>query len=130
MNYIVLFDGECHFCDLSVQFIINHDPNELFYFASLKSKVGKELLVKYQLPADINSIVLIEKEKAYVKSTAALRICRHLRGAWKFLFVFKFIPHSVRDFAYDLIAKNRYKWFGEKDSCKLPPPRIRKRFLT
>ena len=130
MNYIVLFDGECHFCDLSVQFIINHDPKELFYFASLKSKVGKELLVKYQLPADINSIVLIEKEKAYVKSTAALRICRHLRGAWKYLFVFKFVPISLRDIAYDLIAKNRYKWFGEKDSCKLPPPSIRKRFLT
>jgi predicted DCC family thiol-disulfide oxidoreductase YuxK len=130
MNYIVLFDGECHFCDLSVQFIINHDPNELFYFASLKSKVGKELLVKYQLPADINSIVLIEKEKAYVKSTAALRICRHLRGAWKYLFVFKFVPISLRDIAYDLIAKNRYKWFGEKDSCQLPAPRIRKRFLT
>ena len=130
MNYIVLFDGECHFCDLSVQFIINHDPKELFYFASLKSDVGKKYLTKHQLPADIDSIVLIENEKAYVKSTAALRICRHLRGAWKVLFVFRFVPISVRDIAYDLIAKNRYKWFGKSDSCKLPPPSIRKRFLT
>lgn len=130
MNRIVLFDGECHFCDLSVQFIINHDPKELFYFAPLKSRVGKELLAKYQLPAGIDSIVLIEKEKAYVKSTAALRIFRHLRGVWKYLYVFKFVPMLVRDFAYDLIAKNRYKWFGRIDSCKLPPPRIRKRFLT
>jgi predicted DCC family thiol-disulfide oxidoreductase YuxK len=130
MNNIVLFDGDCHFCDLSVQFIINHDPKERFYFAPLKSELGKELLSKYRLPAEIDSIVLIEKEKAYVKSTAALRICRHLRGAWKCLYVFKFVPIFVRDFAYDLIAKNRYKWFGEKDRCKLPSQRIRKRFLT
>ena len=80
--------------------------------------------------AEINSIVLIEHEKAYVKSTAALRICRQLRGTWKCLYVFKFVPISVRDFAYDLIAKNRYKWFGKKESCKLPPPNIRKRFLS
>ena len=63
MNYIVLFDGECHFCDLSVQFIINHDPKELFYFASLKSDVGKNYLAKYQIPANIDSIVLIQNEK-------------------------------------------------------------------
>ena len=130
MNYIVLFDGECHFCDLSVQFIINHDPKELFYFASLKSDVGKNYLAKYQLPANIDSIVLIENEKAYVKSNAALRICRHLRGVWKVLWVFRFIPTIVRDIAYDRVAKNRYKWFGKSDSCKLPPPRIIKRFLT
>ena len=130
MNYIVLFDGECHFCDWSVQFIINHDLKELFYFASIKSDAGKKYLTKYQLPANIDSIVLIEKEKVYVKSTAILRVCRHLRGAWKYLFIFRFVPSSVRDIAYDLIAKNRYKWFGKRDSCKLPPPNIRKRFLT
>ena len=89
MNRIVLFDGECHFCDSSVQFIINHDPRELFYFASLKSEVGIELLLKYDISPEINSIVLIENEKAYVKSIAALRICRHLRGAWKSLYIFK-----------------------------------------
>jgi predicted DCC family thiol-disulfide oxidoreductase YuxK len=130
MNRIVLFDGECHFCDSSVQFIIKHDPRELFYFAPLKSEVGKELLVKYDVSPEINSIVLIELEKAYVKSTAALRICRQLRGTWKCFYVFTLVPISVRDFAYDLIAKNRYKWFGKKESCKLPPPNIRKRFLS
>ena len=130
MNRMVLFDGECNFCDSSVQFIINHDPRGLFYFAPLKSEVGKEMLVKYDISPEINSIVLIENEKAYVKSTAALRICRQLRGAWKCFYVFKFVPISGRDFAYDLIAKNRYKWFGKKESCKLPPPNIRKRFLS
>ena len=130
MNRIVLFDGECHFCDSSVHFIIKHDTRELFHFAPLKSAVGKELLLKYDVSPEINSIVLIEKEKAYVKSTAALRICRQLRGTWKCLYVFTFVPISVRDFAYDLIAKNRYKWFGKKESCKLPPPNIRKRFLS
>jgi predicted DCC family thiol-disulfide oxidoreductase YuxK len=130
MNRIVLFDGECHFCDSSVQFIIKHDPTELFYFAPLKSEMGKELLLKYDVSPEINSIVLIEHEKAYVKSTAALRICRQLRGIWKCFYAFTLVPISVRDFAYDLIAKNRYKWFGKKESCKLPSPNIRKRFLS
>ncbi len=130
MNPIVLFDGECQFCDSSVQFIIKHDAKELFYFASLKSEVGKELLVKYAVSSEIDSIVLIENNKAYVKSIAVLRIGRQLRGVLKCLYIFKFVPTSVRDFAYDLIAKNRYKWFGKKDSCKLPPPSIRKRFLS
>ena len=80
MNRIVLFDGECHFCDSSVHFIIKHDTRELFHFAPLKSAVSKELLLKYDVSPEINSIVLIENEKAYVKSTAALRICRQLRG--------------------------------------------------
>jgi predicted DCC family thiol-disulfide oxidoreductase YuxK len=130
MNPIVLFDGECQFCDSSVQFIIKHDAKEQFYFASLNSEVGKELLVKYAVSPEIDSIVLIENDKAYVKSIAVLRICRQLRGALKCLYIFKFVPISVREFAYDLIAKNRYKWFGKKDSCKLPPPSIRKRFLS
>src|SRR4051812_6382863 len=129
MEQIVLFDGECHFCDWSVQFIIKRDPKELFRFVSLQSVVGQELLERYKVPLDIDSMVLIEQEKVYVKSNAALRICRHLRGAWKLLYIFKLIPISIRNSVYDWIAKNRYKWFGKKETCMVLPPNVRKRLL-
>lgn len=129
MGYIVLFDDECHFCDWSVQFIIKRDPEGLFHFASLQSEVGLALLELYDVPSDIESMVFVENGKAYVKSGAALRICRYLQGAWKLLYIFRMIPIPVRDRVYDWIVKNRYKWFGKKESCRLLPPSDRKRFL-
>ncbi|MGE7602386.1 thiol-disulfide oxidoreductase DCC family protein [Peribacillus sp. NPDC097675] len=130
MNPIILFDGECNFCDSSVQFIIKLDPKGLFQFASLQSPTGQVLQKKYGVPEDIDSIILIEKGKAYYKSAAALRICRHLKGAWKLLSGFTIVPRPIRNAAYDIIARNRYKWFGKKEeSCMLPSASIRKRFL-
>ncbi|MCQ6275008.1 thiol-disulfide oxidoreductase DCC family protein [Bacillus sp. V3B] len=129
MERVVLFDGECHFCNWSVQFIIKRDPKGIFRFASLQSKIGQELLEKYEVPVDIDSMVVVEKGKAYVQSDAALRICRHLRGVWKFLYMFHIIPSSVRNSIYDWVAKNRYKWFRKKESCTRLPSNVRKRFL-
>ncbi|WP_407407354.1 thiol-disulfide oxidoreductase DCC family protein [Peribacillus sp.] len=130
MNPVILFDGECNFCDSSVQFIIKRDPKGLFRFASLQSPTGQELQKKYQVPGNIDSIVLLENGKAYYKSTAALRICSHLKGAWKLFYGLVIVPRFIRNTAYDFIAKNRYKWFGKKEeSCMLPSPSIRKRFL-
>ncbi|OKL37765.1 thiol-disulfide oxidoreductase DCC family protein [Domibacillus mangrovi] len=129
MNLIILFDGECNFCDSSVQFIIKRDPKGLFHFASLQSEAGQKLLKKHNIPTDIDSMVLMEKEKTYYKSSAALMICRHLQGAWKLFYIFILIPSPIRHIVYDWIAKNRYKWFGKKESCMLPPPSSRKRFL-
>jgi predicted DCC family thiol-disulfide oxidoreductase YuxK len=130
MNPVILFDGECNFCDSSVQFIIKNDPKGLFHFASLQSEAGQELLKKYKVPEDVDSMILIEKDKAYYKSTAALRISRHLKGAWKLASGFTIIPSPIRNAAYDFIARNRYKWFGKKaESCMLPSPSVRKRFL-
>lgn len=129
MKRIVLFDGECNFCDYSVQFIIKRDPKGFFTFASLQSDIGKELMKKYHVPGDINSMVLLEGNKFYLKSTAAIRICKQLNGAWKILYVLNIIPKPIRDFFYDYIAKNRYKWFGKNDSCMIPSPEERKRFL-
>ena len=126
---IVLFDGDCNFCDSSVQFIINHDPAGYYQFASLQSEIGEELRRKHQIPEDVDSLVLIEKGEAYVKSEGALRISHHLTGLWKLAFYLKSLPGPLRDGAYDVIAKNRYKVFGKLDSCMLPPPHIRKRFL-
>ncbi|SHH21866.1 thiol-disulfide oxidoreductase DCC family protein [Virgibacillus chiguensis] len=126
---IILFDGVCHFCDQSVQFILQRDKQEQFLFASLQGDAGQKLVQKYNIPNDLSSLILIDNNKYYNKSTAALRICRELSGGWKFLYAFIVLPKPIRDFFYDRIANNRYRWFGKKDSCELPPPHVRKRFL-
>lgn len=129
MKRIILFDGVCNLCDRSVQFIIKRDPNGFYKFAPLQSKVGKDLLKQYGIRDDFTSIVLIEDDKFYLKSAAAIRISSNLTGAWKLLKILKLLPISVRDSLYDIIARNRYYWFGKKDSCMLPSPDIRNRFL-
>lgn len=128
---IILFDGVCNLCNSSVQYVIRHDPSEQFQFASLQSKVGQALLAKHHLPlAGFNSFVLIENDKAYTQSTAALRVARKLKGPVKLLVVFIIIPAFIRDVLYKFVAANRYKWFGKKESCMLPSPNLRHRFLN
>lgn len=129
MHPVILFDGVCNFCDASVQFILERDPNEIFRFASLQSEAGQDLLKKYHVPEDVDSMILIESDKVYFKSSAALRISRHLQGTWKLLYILIIVPAPVRNVVYDIIARNRYKWFGKKESCMLPSPNVRKRFL-
>ncbi|MCY8673542.1 thiol-disulfide oxidoreductase DCC family protein [Bacillus haynesii] len=128
---IVLFDGVCNFCDGAVQFIIKHDPEGLFSFASLQSDAGGNLLKKYQLPSDhFDSFILIENGRVYQKSTAALHVVKSLPGLWRAASAFLIIPRPLRDAVYSVIAKNRYKWFGQKSECTVPSPEIRKRFLS
>lgn len=129
MAGIILFDGVCNLCNNSVKSIIQRDSAGYFQFASLQSDVGQKLLQHYGLNDYINSFVLIENERYYLKSSAALRICKNLDGAWKLLSFLRIIPRPIRDFIYDRIAHNRYKWFGKQDSCMIPTPEIRKRFL-
>ncbi|TMW71562.1 thiol-disulfide oxidoreductase DCC family protein [Alteribacter natronophilus] len=129
MSKVVLFDGECNFCDRSVQFIIKRDPDAVFRFASLQSEAGQRLLKEHGVPESTDSMVLIDKGKYYLRSAAALRIARHLRGLWKLVYVFIIVPPPVRNAVYSLIARNRIRWFGKKQSCALPSPDVRKRFL-
>ena len=129
MERIVLFDGECNFCNQSVQFIIKRDPKGRFKFASQQSEVGQSFMMKYQIPNGVDSIVLIEGSKSYLQSSAALRISKSLKGFWKVGFALIIVPNKIRDWAYNLIAKNRYKWFGKLEACQLPSPEIKKRFL-
>ena len=141
MGAMVLFDGVCNFCDASVNFIIEHDPEGHFKFAPLQSEVGAKLAAEHGLasetadrPADdlvpIDSVILIEDGKAYTHSTAALRILRQIGGAWSLLYGFIVVPKPVRDFFYGLFAKYRYRMFGRKDQCMLPSPEVRARFLV
>ena len=130
MERIVLFDGVCNYCNTMVNFTISQDPEKLFKFAPLQSEVGIRLRAKYGIGDDIDSVVLIEDEKAYLHSTAALRIARGLGGIWSLTYVFIIIPEFIRDFCYKLFAKYRYRLFGKKDVCMMPTPDIRERFLT
>ncbi|WP_248736283.1 thiol-disulfide oxidoreductase DCC family protein [Neobacillus rhizosphaerae] len=129
MERIILFDGVCNLCNSSVQFIIKRDTKGNFKFASLQGATGQKLLEKYGLNTDINSFVFIENERIFVKSTGALRVCWNLNGSWKMLSAFLVLPRFIRDFFYEIIAKNRYKWFGKKESCMLPLPEWKNRFL-
>lgn len=127
---IVLYDGWCNLCDYSVQFILKRDKNAYFKFAALQSETGKKLQEKYNLPTDtIDTIVLIEADKAYLRSTAGLRIARKLNRLWPILYVFIMVPPFIRNLIYRFIARNRYKWFGKKDACAMPTPDIKARFL-
>lgn len=129
MNKVILFDGDCNFCSNIVQFIIKRDPNFHYTFASLQSSVGQRILEMYEIPKEINSFIYVDQNKWYSKSSAALRVSRNLIGFWKGLYLFIIIPKPIRDFFYNIIARNRHKWFGKKRSCQLPSPSDRKRFL-
>lgn len=129
MERIILFDGVCNLCNSSVQFILKRDRKGQFGFASLQGEVGQKLIHKFGLNPDINSFVLIENEKVYLESTAALKVCKGLTGGWKLFTAFLIIPRPIRDVVYKIIANNRYKWFGKKESCMLPLPEWKNRFL-
>jgi predicted DCC family thiol-disulfide oxidoreductase YuxK len=131
MSAIILFDGVCNFCNDSINFVIKHDKKNYFKFAPLQSERGGELLDKYKISrAETDSVVVVENEKAYTHSTAALRIAKGLGGIWSLAYIFIVVPKFIRDAAYNLIARNRYKWFGKKDACMLPTPEIREKFLS
>lgn len=130
-NPIILFDGVCNLCNSSVQFVIRKDKKKQFRFASLQSDAGEKLLSVYHLNRNgYDSFVLIDKGNAYVRSTAALKVAQKLSGAWKLLYIFIIVPAFIRNAIYNLIAQNRYKWFGKKDSCMIPSPELHSRFLA
>lgn len=127
---ILLFDGICNLCNGVVQFIIKRDKKGIFRFASLQSDIGQELLAKYGLPTDaINTIVLIENGQAYTHSSAALKIAPHLSILWIWIKLLWIFPAFIRDWIYNWIAKNRYRWFGKQESCMLPKQEWKGRFL-
>jgi len=129
-NPILLFDGVCNLCSGTVQFILDRDRIERLKFASLESEVGAELLQKLSLPKDYtSSLVLIENGNAYVKSSAALRVAKHMTGLWPALSALEIIPLFVRNPVYNWIARNRYNWFGKKEVCWVPDPKWNARFI-
>ena len=127
---IILFDGVCNLCNDSVKFVIKHDPKDVFWFTALQSDAGMKLATEHGIDTSkTDSILLIDQDKIYVKSTAALKIARHLSGGYPLLFGFMIVPNFIRNWVYDIIAKNRYKWFGKKDSCMIPTAELKNKFL-
>ena len=126
---VILFDGVCNLCTGSVQFILKRDQEKKFMFASLQSIYGQSLLKQFHLPATtFNSFILYQDGGIYTRSTAALKMFQQLKG-WKWVRIFWIVPKFIRDGVYNLVAKNRYKWFGEKNECWLPTPELKARFL-
>lgn len=130
-NYkIILFDGVCNLCNSSVNFIIDRDKNNKFKFAALQSETGQKFLEKFSLNAsEFDSVILIDDNKFYTKSTAALKIAKEFPSLWKLFYAFIIIPAPLRNVLYDLVAKNRYRLFGKKDSCRMPTPELKEKFL-
>ncbi len=129
-NQVILFDGVCNLCNGFVQFVINRDPSGIYRFAPLQSETGKKLISRFDLSYDkFDSIILIENNNYYLKSTAALKIVRSLGALWPLLYAFILIPRSIRDYFYDIVARNRYKWYGKRVECMIPGADIKSRFL-
>lgn len=127
---IILFDGVCNLCDSSVQFVIKRDKKDVFRFVALQSELGQKI-VNHIEASSIDSTILYEPEKGfYTKAEAAFKILKDLGTAYRFLLVFSIFPKSILNFIYDYVAKNRYKWFGKKESCMIPTPDLSIKFLT
>lgn len=127
---IILFDGVCNLCNGAVTFIIKRDKHDRFRYAALQSEVGRTLTDKHGIDTSkTDSIILIEDDRCYTKSSAALRIARHLSGGYPLLYGFMILPKFIRDPLYDVIARNRYQWFGKRESCMVPTPELKAKFL-
>jgi predicted DCC family thiol-disulfide oxidoreductase YuxK len=128
---VILFDGVCNLCNASVLFIIDRDPRGRFAFAPLQSDYAAALLREHGWQGDaLTTVLLIEDGRVYDRSSAALRIARGLSGLWPLFSVFRIVPRPLRDLAYDWLARHRYRWFGRTESCRVPTPELRSRFLA
>ena len=127
---IILFDGVCNFCNFWVNFVLEKDKKNVFRFAALQSEKARELSSRLNIDiSSLDTFVLIVGEKFYIKSTVALMVCKKLDSMLKILFPLIILPAFIRDFVYDIIAKNRYKLFGRKESCRIPTQAEKEKFL-
>jgi predicted DCC family thiol-disulfide oxidoreductase YuxK len=127
---IILFDGVCNLCTASVQFIIKRDPEAKFLFTSIQQADSDLLPSGFTREVlTLESILLLEQDKLFMRSTAALKIARKLNALWPLLYVFILIPAFIRDPIYNFIARNRYRWFGKQDQCMLPTEELKSRFI-
>ncbi|MFD2637385.1 thiol-disulfide oxidoreductase DCC family protein [Piscibacillus salipiscarius] len=125
----ILFDGVCNLCNGLVQIILKRDRHNRFQFASLQSDAGRDILERYKLKNDLDTFVYIKGNKAYTKSSAALKVFKDLGGLWRLLYTLIILPNFLRDPVYNWIARNRYKWFGKQDHCMMPRPEYKEKFL-
>ena len=129
-RHVVIFDGVCNLCAHGVSFILAHERDHLIQFAAAQSAPGRELLVRLGFdPQNLTTVVFIKGGVAYVRSDAAIEVAQHLRLPWRMCRVLRFVPRRFRDAIYDLVALSRYRWFGMRESCIVPTPELRSRFI-
>lgn len=129
---IILFDGVCNLCNSSINYVIDKDKKDIFRFVSLQSDLGQEIQqhIGYT-DTNLDTIILyVPGEAYYIKSTAAIKVMNEFGGLWKSMNSFLIIPKSIRDLGYNFVAKNRYKWYGKEDSCRIPTPELKAKFLS
>lgn len=128
---LILFDGVCNLCNSSIQYVIKHDKKDTFMFAPLQGDTGKEIIERFDIdPTKTDSILLYSYRNGLsIKSTAALKIAKHLGFPRSILSMFLIVPPFIRNWVYDYIAKNRYKWYGKKEECMIPTPELKAKFL-
>ena len=126
---LILFDGVCNFCNRMVNFAIRQDKKGKLKFTPLQSESGKNLVARFQVPATYDTLILIDKDNVYTYANAAIRICKYLDWPAKALYAFIIIPSFISQPFYKWFANRRYKWFGKKESCMLPTPEVKNRFL-
>lgn len=128
---IILFDGVCNYCNDKINYIIKNDKQDIFRFVPIQSEKGQEIINYLGINKTTDSIVLYEPGFAYyIKSEAVFKIIKHLSSSAKVLLFFNFIPTSIKNIFYDIIAKNRYKWYGKKESCMIPTEEIKRKFIV
>jgi predicted DCC family thiol-disulfide oxidoreductase YuxK len=128
-KWLILFDGHCNLCNGAVQFVIKRDRKDKFRFAALSWEVGETLHKTFPELAHADSIVLYDGHGISICSSAALRIAGHLGALWPMMAIFWVVPRPLRDAVYNWIARNRYRWFGKKDTCMLPSAELKNKFL-
>lgn len=130
-KYLILFDGICNLCNSSVQYVIKHDRHDRFRFAALQSEIGLQIISDHQIDTSRTDSILLYSNNIGVhhKSTAALKIASKLGFPRNLMAIFLIVPSFIRNAVYDLIAKNRYKWFGKRDACMIPTPELKSKFL-
>src|SRR5689334_284888 len=127
---LMIFDGVCHLCTRSVKFILVHESAPTLRFVPLQSPAGARMMREFGLSVDdAKTFVLVVDGKPYVRSEAAIRVARYLWGPWRMLGGIRAIPRALRDWGYDLVARNRYRWFGRMEACMVPTPELRARFI-
>lgn len=127
---VLLFDGVCNLCNVSVQWVLKHDPKGIFHFAALQSDTGQAMLKRFHLDTNnLQTVVLLDGERVYLRSDAPLEVMRRLGGLWRILYGLKIVPRFIRDAVYNWVARNRYRWFGQREECLLPRPEWKARFL-
>ncbi len=127
---VLLFDGYCNLCNFWANFLLAADSKHNLKFATQQSSVGQQLLLQHgHDSAVLESVILIDREDIFVKSSAVLQVLRQLGGVWKFFYIMIIVPRPLRDFFYDVVARNRYRWFGKREHCRIPSAPDRERFL-